>query len=386
MNKGFNYLIVLLFSIFFIAGNPLQLHSQEKSQPFKRKLTYGFIERVRNTYFNNIIDYNDDTDDEQHFFRIRTSIWAQAHINPRLTVYAKLTNENRPYLKPDNRDWKLHEIFFDNLYFKLNFGKKTPVSLTVGRQNLIYGEGFVMLEGGPNDGSRSIYFDAVKLSVKTKDATIDFLGINNTMREDYLPIMNSEEQLLNNQKETAFGIYAVNNKYEDYRIDGYYFYKTEDSNPELKLSTFGGRIARKMKNRYAWTAEYAIQVGTQGENNHTSMGGYAYASYLLNQKPNTVFSAGINYLSGDNPDTETNDGWNPIFSRWPKWSELYIYSQIKETGKVAYWTNTISPYVKISVNPSKKLSITGTYYILMAEYPRTFTIDEDNIIVSGKKR
>jgi len=27
-----------------------------------------------------------------------------------------------------------------------------------------------------------------------------------------------------------------------------------------------------------------------------------------------------------------------LYSRWPKWSELYIYSQVPEKG-VAYWTN-----------------------------------------------
>ena len=34
-----------------------------------------------------------------------------------------------------------------------------------------------------------------------------------------------------------------------------------------------------------------------------------------------------------------SENWDPLFSRWPKWSELYIYTQFRETG-VAYWTNT----------------------------------------------
>ena len=31
-------------------------------------------------------------------------------------------------------------------------------------------------------------------------------------------------------------------------------------------------------------------------------------------------------LSGDDPATARMEGWDPIFSRWPKWNESYIYT------------------------------------------------------------
>ncbi len=38
-------------------------------------------------------------------------------------------------------------------------------------------------------------------------------------------------------------------------------------------------------------------------------------------------------MSGDDPSTDDNEGWDPLFSRWPKWSELYIYSLATEGGR-----------------------------------------------------
>lgn len=73
------------------------------------------------------------------------------------------------------------------------------------------------------------------------------------------------------------------------------------------------------------------------------------------------------YLSGDNPTTTKNEGWDPLWSRWPKWSESYIYTQILENkGKVGYWSNIASLNVMLSGKIAEKLSFIGSYYYLLA--------------------
>lgn len=379
---------VLLVSILLA----FQVWAQDASKAFK----WGFRERIRNTYMNNIIDFNDGVDDKTDMIRVRTNLWGQYSFSPKLSVFVQFTNEFRPFLiDPKDRDFTLNEIIVDNLYLNWTTGGDNPVSLRIGRQNLIYGEGFIMLEGGPWDGSRAIYHDAVKLSVKRGTTTIDFLGISNTRIEERLPVIKSsklkngelkgqpKDQPMNDGKEQALGVYAVHKSPTGARWDAYYFFKTEDPDPiipvspwkdKLKLNTIGGRLQKPVSSRLKLTTEWAYQFGSQGNINQRSFGGYGYLSYLVQEKSKGTLTGGLVYLSGDNPDTPDNEGWNPLFSRWPKWSELYIYSQIGETiqgaRKVAYWTNTVSPYVVYAFNLSPKINFSATFYHLNALYGR----------------
>ena len=83
-------------------------------------------------------------------------------------LYTMLTNEHRHWFKSnkglENKDFEIHELIFENLYLE---GKKlggSPFGFVVGRQNLFYGEGFICWDGGPLDGSRTAYFNALLVS------------------------------------------------------------------------------------------------------------------------------------------------------------------------------------------------------------------------------
>ncbi len=375
-------LVVLLFSGEMIAQD--------------KKLTFGFRERIRNTFMNNNIDFNADNDDKEDFFRFRTNAWANYAFSPKFSVRLQLTNEFRYYaVTPKTGDFTTDELIVDNLFLHYTSGGTNPVSLTLGRQNLIYGEGFILLEGGPWDGSRAIFHDAVKLSIKRGATTIDLLGISNPRDDDRLPVLATTDlekptiglpkssegkQWLNDGQENALGAYLVHNTAAKTRIDAYYFLKMEDPEPwipagnyltdQLNLNTLGGRVQHPLSPRLTLTSEWALQMGSQGDISHSGLGGYAYLSYLLRPQKKCMLSAGFNYLSGDDPETEDWEGWNPLFSRWPKWSELYIYSHIGETirgaRRVAYWTNTFSPWIKWSRPITDKLNLTATFYHLEA--------------------
>ncbi|MBN2412620.1 alginate export family protein [candidate division KSB1 bacterium] len=380
---------------------------QSFAQDSGKKFSFGITERLRNTYYNNITDYNKDSDDETDFIRVRTNVWGQYAFSPKFSVFAQLTNEFRPWLiDPKDRDFTLDEIFVDNLYLKWTAGSNMPVTFTIGRQNLIYGEGFILLEGAPWDGSRAIYHDAVKISFQKGATTIDLLAISNTKIEERLPVIRgsklkngelkgqTKDQWMNDNLEQAFGVYAVRNGSSGDRYEGYFIYKTEEPEPfinisapkhELKLSTIGGRLVKPLVPKLSLTTEWAYQFGSQGESDQRSFGGYAYLSYLAQEQKKGTFKGGLNILSGDDPATANNEGWDPIFSRWPKWSELYIYSHLAETiqgaRRVAYWTNTLSPYVQYAVNLSEKVNLSATFYHLQAMQARKLGDTE-----SGKTR
>jgi hypothetical protein len=111
----------------------------------------------------------------------------------------------------------------------------------------------------------------------------------------------------------------------------------------------------------------------------TSFGGYGWVSVILDPKrpdpkAKGLITAGFALLSGDDPSTlDKNEGWNPLFSRYPKWSELYVYSMAAETaGRPAYATNTLNPYVKFDRTLHKKVSFQGVLYHYRALQARKF--------------
>ena len=338
---------------------------------------FGFIERVRNTYYNNIIDQNSDTDDKTDFMRIRTSLWGQLTFSPKAMLYAKVTNEFRPYLiDPADRDFTIHEVFLDNFYLKFSGGESTKVTATLGRQNIIYGEGFVILDGSPLDGSRSIYMDAAKISINRGTTTVDLLAMLNKDK-DWLPVINEQPQGMQNVTLQTFGAYLTKTAESGHKVEAYGLYQIEDRPAELKFTTVGGRLSRGMKNNVSFATEWAGQFGSMGDTDLRSFGGYAHASRMVQQSRKGTIKIGAYYLDKD---------WNPVLARWPKWSELYIYSQIREAPsagmpgpQVAFWANTFSPFVSYSMSlpqfgeSGAKGSFTATYYHLRAAENRALS-------------
>jgi hypothetical protein len=69
------------------------------------------------------------------------------------------------------------------------------------------------------------------------------------------------------------------------------------------------------------------------------------------------------YLSGDCPRTKTIESWDPLFGRWPKWSDSYIYVLTKEVS-VAYWTNLLSVFGRVQYDLSKAVRLTLDFHHL----------------------
>ena len=110
-----------------------------------------------------------------------------------------------------------------------------------------------------------------------------------------------------------------------------------------------------------------MQFREEEDANGVAFGGYVYGEYLTGWPrltPRSITLGGI-YLSGDNLNTTDYEGWDPMFGRWPKWSESYIYSLISESG-VAHWTNLISIYGKTAVIITDELGFNFDYHRLMA--------------------
>jgi hypothetical protein len=336
----------------------------------------GFEQRIRNENWNNLFDYSDRLDDEREQVRYRTRAWLKVPLFSSVDFFAGLNQETNQIHGKDNA---FDEIVFENLYldFKKVFVK--GLSLRVGRQNLIRGEGFLLLEGDPWDGSRSIYFNAATLAYDFRKSRLELIGILDPSRERFLPAIHANHRLLTEWDEQALGAYYTDRNIKDTSLEAYYFYKKEvkdtraPSNaqfqPDRHISTAGARVVRKLSPHWSATGEFAGQWGAQhdGRDIHANAG-YGYVKRTWDVKSKPYVQAGYWFFSGDDPKTKTIENWDPIFSRWPKWSELYLYSQFREVG-VGYQTNTTQAQIEGGFSPFKRAGLRGTYYKLGAYHP-----------------
>jgi hypothetical protein len=348
-------------------------------QTAEHSLEWGFEQRVRNENWDNIMDFNDGTADVRNQIRYRTRLWMNLPVTDSIDVYAGLNQETNQIIRA-RTPWKVDEGIIENAYidFKRLFVK--GLSLRVGRQNLIRGEGFLMLEGNPYDGSRSIYFNAVDLAYSWKKSKLELIGISDPAYDRYFPQINDRHRSLIEWNEQALGAYYTNKDSAKTSIESYYFYKKEfhdyraPSNPQFQpdryIHTAGGRVVRTLAKNLSLTGEFAFQWGNQHP--HTAIRGWGGYSYVKKQfagdkKPYVL--GGYWGMSGDDPKTTNRiEAWDPLFSRWPKFSELYIYTQLKETG-VAYNTNLGMWQGEVGFSPAKPLQFRGTYYHMNAYHP-----------------
>jgi hypothetical protein len=368
------------------------------------KFSGGGSERLRHEFWRNWKDMSDAGLDNRNFFRFKTSLWGQAEYEKFIMLYAKLTNEFRAHTYfggtsgsfPDKKSAKkgyhfdINEVIFDNLYLDVKNFMDSPIDLRLGRQDFLgtYGEGFLLMDGTPNDGSRTFYFNAAKSSWRIDEKnTLDFIYINNPRDEEFLPAINRQEfvqqsnpnldkipQNLNITDEQGYVLYWKNKAVKDLAFEGYYIYKREAEEGGAGFQAKRGQIhtigAFEKYNFSPWAirSQLAFQFGKYGSSDRSAFGGYAFIDRDFSDtawKPQASF--GYVYLSGDKRDTlNKNEAWDPLFSRWPWWSELYCLSYGAETGISAYWTNLSMLRASLVLKPTDKLKFSCWYNYLLA--------------------
>ena len=366
---------------------------------------YGGVERMRYEYWKNWKDMDNCQLDTRSFFRFKTSLWGQMDVDKDFILYAKLTNEFKAYTyfggatgsvpdkSADKKGYRfdINEMVFDNLYADVKGFMDMPVDLRLGRQDFLgtYGEGFLIMDGTPQDGSRTYYFNAAKATWHMDDKRdLDFIYINDPRDEEFLPVINrlmvpngvkdKAPQLLNTTDEQAGVLYFKDKSIKDFPLEVYYIFKKEaeegggtTSAPTYqfqkgKINTVGA-FTKYNFSPYTLRTQGAFQFGNYGTNDRDAFGGYCFLDQnFKDAKFYPKLSAGAIYLSGDKKSSAKNEGWDPLFSRWPWMSELYVNTMAGETGIAGYWTNLQIYRLECVLNTTKKTKLTLDYNYLRA--------------------
>jgi hypothetical protein len=346
------------------------LNAQTAAQnPTPSPLKFSFIERIRQESSDNVTSLDDAAADSSVYIRFRTSVGVQWAASPALELAVKLTNENRYYIAPKSdprikTNYDIHEVFFDQLYLRWKKPAGLPLTLTLGRQDIQLGEGFIIFDGGALDGSRSAYFNAVRLDYAAGAKTTVTAFYMDQPRTDRFLLVNDMGQNMVEQEEAGFGLYAAG-PYRKLGWEAYLFRKSVRRTGALPGSSYlnaGGRLQAPFGARVSLTTEAALQSGSYGAIDRLGYGGYFHLDYKTQAGlpwPSVLALGGI-FLSGDDPATAGRyEAWDPAFSRWPKWSESLIFLAARESLP-AYWSNFRSLYgtVQFSLQDNLRLILT----------------------------
>jgi hypothetical protein len=375
-----------------ICGRILWPTPQVETIEKKPRLKFSFWERIRQESSDNVSSLNDNAADASAYLRLRTSLSGQWQPDEKWEIHLRLTNENRYYLSPKSdpklkKNYDPNEVFFEQLNVKWKNPGGLPLTLTVGRQDLMLGEGFLIFDGGPLDGSRSAYFNGLRLDLAMKNKNnMTFFYVYQPMTDSLLPRLHDVKQKMIEQAEQGIGFY-FSGQVKKTGLEAYLFRKDTFSSallPSAALHVAGARLIYPFSARLALTGEGAVQLGKLGDKRRSGLGGYFHLDYqsgLAFPLP-AQFTLGGIYLSGDNPATDRCEGWDPAFSRWPKWSESFIYLQAKES-RVALWSNFISLYGGLAFMPLEKVRLNLAWHHLWAAQN---TLPTDILSGGGRNR
>jgi hypothetical protein len=317
------------------------------------RLKLIFVERFRFEAWDNAVSLDDAAADAAAYSRVRTTFGLSWKAAKNLEVLGKFTDEFRVYLAPKGQAFDWNEVFFDNLYVKWTIPGRVPVTITGGRQDINLGEGFVIADGTPLDGSRSHYFNALRLDVAlAKGQTLTAFAHATETTDRYLPVINPVPRALVEQPERALALYYAG-AFGKTRVDAYAVRKTTAATEgwpiPTRVDTFGVRAVAPLAKPLVLTAEGALQTGSFGDAGRSAYGAIVHFDWDLTGTLPLLKSAVVGgvLLSGDDPATPRMEGWEPIFSRFPKWSESYIYTLTRES-RPSYWTDLSAFYAQLA--------------------------------------
>lgn len=409
-------------------------------------LDFGGHVRFRGYNMNNIFSFDHNVVpkiSDYNMFRLQSELHARADVGDHVTAYVRFSNQNYgsgvsfpgaysvpvldskgdPVLDDYGKPIKiegLHDayakenfsdkVFVENAYIDVNSIFNLPVDFRFGRQNLMYGSGFVVFDGQSQFASTSVYFDGVKMT----------WNITNGTKLDLFYMKDQENKTNSRDDITLTGAYftthcpIIGGQQELYILN-----KNDQSGP-MDMTTgkltydgkniymYGLRLSNKYSCGVDYSGEFAYQGGKYDQTKHIDQDamGYklelGYTADMLEKITPRIF-VGYTYLSGNKTSTTRNEAWDVFYGGWPQYGDLlawvyvnlppqarpvqpYQYNRMASVSEEVAYTNLRLPSVGLSTKygpvsakftytklefdrvPTNRSHDFGDYYQLQAKY------------------
>jgi hypothetical protein len=403
-------------------------------------LQMGADFRFRIEYGENWQTLSDDAhrvDHQWNYERYRTRWWTKSILSEDVSINTRLTWETRTWNEPSGklqradlaatdprnypvREWNPDEAIIDWLNINVRNIGDLPLAATVGRQDLLgFGAGWLIMDGTPLDGSRTMYFDAARFTYGGKDTenVLDLIYVDQSAQSDrWLNPINDQERAVAIQDERAAIAYLTNKSLAPTQLEGFFIYKNDNpidfftvnrtpvtnipwssASPaftawsrKAEIFTVGGGVSNIVapEDHWKYRAEGAYQTGDRDDRSGVSQDVEAYGAltnleYLFRDPLQNAVHIGYEFDSGDNPNTNDDEQFDLLWGKWPRWSELLIYTASNETD-VADLTNLHRANIGHRIQLTKECSLSTDYHLLWADkFGQPWKTGASGINVSG---
>jgi len=281
----------------------------------------------------------DKKDLHQSFFMTQTRVRIDADLTDNVSATVRLINERvwgnngqtGDTTFDNNGRINSNAIDLDLAYVTLKEFLYSPLTLTVGRQEIKFGNGLVIgnshsafsylpIANIPSDLSERKAFDAIRATLNYDPLVVDLIYAK---AEQPVTFRNNTVELLG-----INASYAINKKID---VSAYYFMKS-DNNATLmnskgkadKVNTIGTLVSIRPINNLVTSLEAAYQFGKNDRNEiynpsnasrHNAWAVQAMADYTFTKLKMTPSIGGsYTYLSGGaNSGKNRNNGWDSMF-------------------------------------------------------------------------
>lgn len=382
--------------------SPTEQTIQDIKNPFPW-MNWGGDLRIRNEYFNDLLMLNPNANlHQQDYFRFRGRVFTSITPVDDVSVNVRLSAEPREWMLPAGYSTYKGNVgmaWYYGIFGAMNAQWRNvaslPLTVTVGRQDIFLGDGLLVAEGTPYDGSWTTFIDSARLTYNFKEqhTIVDAIGIiQNAWNNSWMPIINaSGATTLTEQNEKGAILQVANSSLKAANVTGYFIYKNDSkvasNGDNADIYTMGGRLSGTWDDHWKYSVEGAYQCGQKQDNGLNKNGSNPYLSptaqttgfrnmdaytgntkltYLFNDSFNNQLSLSYEFISGDNRNTQNDEMFDVLWGRWPRWSEigLYMYaaeSRIGQEGNLHRFGPTWS------VSPTKKMNFSASYYALFSE-------------------
>jgi hypothetical protein len=353
MKKG---LLVLMMLLLTVPAFAVQMTVAEGDASNGVKLDLGGEVRFRGYDMANFWNFDDNTDtDDFSTYRLRTRFFTKVGVADNVSGFIRFSNQtwgdsvftSETMAKPpESRNWNGQNsdgnVFVDNAYIDVNNFLGAPVDLRMGRQDVMYGSGFVVFTGMSDVASTAFYFDGIKASLRfSKAAKLDLLCLKDkeNIRTDLggnddvdlnglyftanCPVMGGQQEA-----------YVLNKTDNGHRSDG----TTVDKDiwmGGLRLSrTYDSGLNYSAEGAYQWGDAYrdAItgKVLDQSAYGYKLEVGYAVPMDSVKLRP----FIGYTSMSGDEKSGDNDfEGWDVFYGGWPQFGDLLSWVFVNGPGK-----------------------------------------------------
>lgn len=324
----------------------------------------GGAVKLRGYSMDNFWDFNrTNHTDNWEMFRLYSSVFGSVDLGDNVLGYIQLSNQtygegDYTNIRYEAQDNSSNKVFVDNAYIDINKIFESPLSFRMGRQNLMYGSGFVIFDGQSQFASTSLYFDGVKMTLDITDkAKIDFLYMKdqeyntaNSPRDDITlsgAYFTGKCPVLGGTQE----IYVLNRLDEEFT-----FPATTGIRGDKDIWMYGLRLSDKFAVGLDYSAEIAYQDGELNDDADIDQEALGYkldTGWTFDTPVKPRIFAGYAFMSGDNnfSDGESN-AWDVFYGGWPQFGDLLAWTFVN-TGPNVSAADAVTGFKNISSQPGE---------------------------------